>query len=124
MEGTRRLREWEHLQDEIPSLEMALKFIDRPGVNLRNVNLSVDEWKVVSYINPRNTMRQIGRANKMNDMEIRKIVYGLLQAGLVEIIRPEGAPAITPVSRQPTQSGSQEEQVSLINRLIRRIRSL
>ena len=124
MEGTRRLREWEHLQDEIPSLEMALKFIDRPGVNLRNVNLSVDEWRVVSYINPKNTMRQIARANKMNDMEIRKVVYGLLQAGLVEIIRPEGAPAITPVSRQPAQSGSQEEQVSLINRLIRRIRSL
>ena len=56
MEGTRRLREWEHLQDEIPSLDMALKFIDRPGLNLRNVNLSVEEWKVVSYINPKNTM--------------------------------------------------------------------
>ena len=79
------------MQDEIPSLDMALKFIDRPGTNIRNVNLSVEEWRVVSFINPKNTMRQIARATKMNDLEIRRIVYSLLQAGLVEVVRPEGA---------------------------------
>ena len=88
IEGSRQLREWEQLQDEIPSLDMALKFTERP---LKNVNLSVEEWRVVSYINPKNTMRQIGSANKMNDLEVRRIVYGLLQAGLVEVVRPEGA---------------------------------
>ena len=87
IEGSRQLREWEQLQDEIPSLDMALKFTDRP---LKNVNLSVEEWRVVSYINPKNTMKQIAQTNKMNDLEIRRIVYGLLQAGLVEIVRPEG----------------------------------
>ena len=128
IEGTRRLREWEQLQDEIPSLEMALKFADRPGTNIRNVNLSVEEWRVVSYINPRNTIRQIARATKMNDLEIRRIVYSLLQAGLVEIIRPEGVP--TPMIKTPTRIQAQapqktkEEQKSLINRLIARIRSL
>jgi Domain of unknown function (DUF4388) len=128
IEGTRRMREWEQLQDEIPSLEMALKFADRPGTNIRNVNLSVEEWRVVSYINPRNTIRQIARATKMNDLEIRRIVYSLLQAGLVEIIRPEGVPA--PMIKTPTRISAQapqkskEEQKSLINRLIARIRSL
>ena len=128
IEGTRRMREWEQLQDEIPSLEMALKFADRPGTNIRNVNLSVEEWRVVSYINPRNTIRQIARATKMNDLEIRRIVYSLLQAGLVEIIRPEGVPA--PMIKTPTRIPAQapqktkEEQKSLINRLIARIRSL
>jgi hypothetical protein len=128
IEGTRRMREWEQLQDEIPSLEMALKFADRPGTNIRNVNLSVEEWRVVSYINPRNTIRQIARATKMNDLEIRRIVYSLLQAGLVEIIRPEGVP--TPMIKTPTRitaqapQKSKEEQKSLINRLIARIRSL
>jgi hypothetical protein len=79
IEGSRQLREWEQLQDEIPSLDMALKFTDRP---LKNVNLSVEEWRVVSYINPRNTMKQIAQTNKMNDLDVRRIVYGLLQAGL------------------------------------------
>jgi hypothetical protein len=36
-------------------------------------------------------MRQIASATKMNDLEIRRIVYGLLQAGLVVVIRAEGA---------------------------------
>ena len=123
IEGSRQMREWEQLQDEIPSLDMALKFTDRPGTNIRNVNLSVEEWRVVSYINPRNTMKQIASATKMNDLEIRRIVYGLLQAGLVEIIRPEGAQLQVPSVRVfPTDD--KEEQKSLVNRLINRIRSL
>jgi len=122
IEGSRQLREWEQLQDEIPSLEMALKFTERPGANIRNVNLSVEEWRVVSYINPKNTIRQIANAAKMNDLQIRRIVYGLLQAGLVELIRPEGAPIPQPVRVFPTDD--KEEQKSLVNRLITRIRSL
>jgi hypothetical protein len=119
MEGSRQLHEWEQLQDEIPSLEMALKFTDRP---LKNVNLSVEEWRVVSYINPKNTMHQIGSANRMNDMEVRRIVYGLLQAGLVEVVRPEGAHVPVPARTFPTEV--REEQKSLVNKLIGRIRSL
>jgi hypothetical protein len=123
IEGARQMREWEQLQDEIPSLEMALKFTDRPGTNMRNVNLSVEEWRVVSYINPRNTMRQIATATKMNELEIRRIVYGLLQAGLVEVTRVEGAAQPAPSMRvYPTTN--KEEQKSLVNRLINRIRSL
>ncbi len=122
IEGSRQMREWEQLQDEIPSLDMALKFTDRPGANLRNINLSVEEWRVVSYISPRNTIKQIASATKMNDLEIRRIVYGLLQAGLVEICRPEGAAPIPQVRVFPTED--KEEQKTLVNRLISRIRSL
>jgi len=68
IEGTRKMREWEQLQGEIPSLEMALKFSQRPGVNLRNLNLSADEWKVISFINPKNTIRQIAKATNKNDL--------------------------------------------------------
>ena len=122
IEGSRRLREWEQLQEEIPSLEMALKFTDRPGTDLKNVNLSIEEWRVVSYVNPKNTMNQIARTVKMNDLEIRRVVYGLLQAGLVEIIRPGGAAPATPARSFPTQN--KDEQKSLVNRLISRIRSI
>jgi hypothetical protein len=121
IEGSRQMREWEQLQAEIPSLDMSLKFAERPGANIRNVNLSVEEWRVVSYINPKNTIRQIGRATKMNDMEIRRIIYSLLQAGLVEVIRPAG-PTVAPSRAFPTTN--KDEQKSLVNRIISRIRSL
>ena len=119
IEGSRQLREWEQLQDEIPSLDMALKFTDRP---MKNVNLSVEEWRVVSFINPKNSMKQIAQTNKMNEIEMRRIVYGLLQAGLVEIIRPEGMVIPQNPKMFPTQN--KEEQKSLVNKLIGRIRSL
>ncbi len=101
IDGTRKMREWEQLQGEIPSLEMGLKFSDRPGVNLKALNLSVDEWKVISFVNPKNTIRQIAKATNKNDLEIRRIVYSFIQAGLVEMVRPEG---------KPVQQASQLEQ--------------
>lgn len=122
IEGTRQVREWEQLQEEIPSLDMALKFIERPGANLRNVNLNVEEWRVVSFVNPKNTIRQIAQASKLNELEIRRVVFGLIQAGLVEICRPGGAP-VQPTNRMfPVPN--KDEQQSLLNRLISRIRSL
>ena len=131
IEGTRKMREWEQLQGEIPSLEMALKFSERQGVNLRNLTLSVDEWKVISFINPKNTIHQIAKATNKNDLEIRRIVYSFIQAGLVEMVRPEGVPVIQPVQPIPQIQpriapiqGSKTEFTSLINRIINRIRSI
>lgn len=119
IEGSRQLRELEQLQDEIPSLDMALKFTERP---LTNVNLSVEEWKVVKFVDPKNTMKQIGATNKLGDLEVRKIVYGLLQAGLVEIVRPTGTVIQASPKTYPTQD--KEEQKTLINKLIGRIRTM
>jgi hypothetical protein len=123
IEGTRQMREWEHLQDEIPSLDMALKFTDRPGANIRNLSLSMEEWRVISFINPHNSIRQIATATRKNDHDIRRIVYSFLQAGLVEIIRHPEVAVPNPAMRTfPTDD--REEQRSLIHRLINRIRSL
>jgi hypothetical protein len=119
IEGSRQLRELERLQDEIPSLDMALKFTDRP---LTNVNLSVDEWKVVKFVDPKNTMKQIASASKLSDIEVRRIVYGLLQAGLVELTRPSNVPPKPNLNQFPTQD--KDEQKNLINKLIGRIRTM
>ena len=110
MEGSRRLEEWEQLQHELPNLDVALRFAKRPQARLRDISLSVEEWRVVSFINPRNTVRQIAQYNNLSDFQIRKIVYGLLQAGLVELVssgaagasRPSGTTAPAPVAmRRP-----------------------
>jgi hypothetical protein len=124
IEGSRRLREWEQLQDELPNLDLALKFTDRPGVNLQKLNMSIEEWRVVSYINPKNSIKQIGKATKMSDLEIRRVVYSLLQAGLVELVRAEGAARSLPGLESAMAGQTKEEQKNLVNRLIGRIRSL
>jgi len=128
MEGSRRIKEIERLRDEIPNLDVTLHFTDRPDARLRNINLSVEEWRVVSFINPKNTIRQIAQANTMNDFQIRKIVYGMLQAGLVEMIVPKGQAA--PPAARPGPPTAQPPPPkpgvtkSLVNRLISRIKQL
>ena len=111
LEGSRRVKEWERLQDELPDLSMALRFTDRPQAQLRNINLSVDEWRVISYINPRNSIKQIAQRIGMDDFQIRRIIYGLLQAGLVEMLEPEGAAA-----RRAAAAASQRLQETVASR--------
>lgn len=127
IEGSRKLKEWEHLKDEIPSLDMALKFAERPGVNIGNFNLSAKEWQVISYINPKNSIRQIAKTNRLSDLEIRRIIYGLLQAGLVEIVRPKEVSELAThqfPSPIPVTKVEQQQKRSLIQKLIDRIRSI
>ena len=128
IESARRMRESERLIEELPSLDMALRFTEHPNINIRDMKLSVEEWRVVSFINPKNSMKAIAKANNLSDLEVRRIVYGLLQAGLVEVIRPEGAARPLPFGlsgRKPAPTAAEKSKTrSLVNRLIARIRSL
>jgi hypothetical protein len=83
----------------------------------------VEEWRVISFINPRNTVKQIGQSNGMDDFQIRKIVYGMLQAGLVELTRPEGiaVPSAAAGSRRRGVEKPPAVKRSVVERLINRI---
>jgi hypothetical protein len=125
IDATRLTYEREMLEDEIPSLDMAVKFSDRPGANLEKIRLNPEEWKVVNYVNPKNTLRQISRTLHLTEMETRRIIYALLQAGIVELIRPAGVPVAVSLGNQTTPAPRVvKPQESLVNRLISRIRSL
>jgi hypothetical protein len=112
---------------------MALRFTDRPDTRLRNISLSVEEWRVVSFINPRNSIRQIAQFNNMSDFQIRKIVYGMLQAGLVEMVQIEGVAPVSPRPGAPARPAEPGKPAmppapavkrSVITRLIDRIKRL
>ncbi len=133
MEGSRRLKEWERLQEEVPNLDIALRFADRPTTPLRDINLTVKEWRVISFINPHNTIRKIAQYNSMSEFEIRKIAYSLLQAGLVEVVRAPRSVATARVEGSAEPPGQQAKPVAqrrpavkrgLVQRLINRIREL
>jgi len=125
LEGSRRIQESELLQSELPDLNsVALRFTDNPDARLRNVNLSVEEWRVISFINPRNTIKQIAQSNGMDDFQIRKIVYGMLQAGLVELTRPEGAASPSAVVGRRGVEKPPAVKRSVVERLINRIKRI
>jgi len=127
LEGSRRIQEAGRLQDELPDLAtVALKITDKP---LRDVKLTQDDWRVISHIHPRNSVKQIAQNNNMDEFQIRKIVYGMMQAGIVELIRPEGMEqrkAKTPVTRAARKAASQSpaEKRSVVTKLIDRIKRI
>ncbi len=124
IEGARRIKEAEELIQHLPNLDMALKFPENPREKFKGIHLSVEEWRVVSYVNPKNTIRKIAKANNMSEVEIRRIVYGLEQAGLVEIVKPLTAEA-NPNGQAPTRraKAAQPVQRDVVKKLIDKIKS-
>ncbi|MBK5106545.1 MAG: DUF4388 domain-containing protein [Anaerolineales bacterium] len=126
LEGSRQIKELEYLEDEIPTLEIGVKFVDRPGANVGNLSLTSDEWQVIPYIDPKNSLKKIALVTGMTDLEIRKVVYSLVQAGVVEMVRPEMPEGTQPPIQLADQlvQGDKEDGKSLLFRIIDRIKSL
>jgi hypothetical protein len=131
IEGTRRIKEWGQLRDDLPSLDIAIKFVDKPDTRLRNVRLTAEEWRVISFVSPKNSLRQIADACGMNEFQIRKTVYRLLLAGLVEIVRPKAeAPTrtVVPTEARHGHGASTPSPPTvdrgLLTRLVRRIKTI
>jgi hypothetical protein len=128
IEFTRVRDEVEELNKHIPNLDLALKFPENPKEKFKGVHLSVEEWRVVSFVNPKNTIRQIAKANNMSDVEIRRVVYGLEQAALVEIVPPIGAdPKAAGAKRAPTSRRMRTQQPiqrDVVSKLIDKIKSI
>ncbi len=88
LEGNRRQQEWERLRDEIPDLDAPLRFAERPNTNLRDISLTREQWQVISYINSKNTIKQIGEYLGLDEFQVRRVVFSLKQNGLIEMAQP------------------------------------
>lgn len=120
MEGVRRLQEVERLKEELPDLDIPLRLTSRPEA-IRKVQLSAEEWRVISQVNGRNTIEQIMRRLSMDEIQIRRIVYGLLQAGLIELGTP---PPATPPAGVPARELGVGVSRSVVEKLINYFRRL
>ncbi len=123
---TRRQRDSDQLARELPNLDFALRFPEDPQTKFKGIQLSVEEWRVVSFINPKNSIRQIAKACNMTDMEIRRVVYGLINAGLVELVKPveQPKPGMKPGMKTAPRPGATAIQRPTISKLIDKISKL
>ncbi len=132
VEGSRRLEESERLNDELPDLNIRFQFVPKPENRLGKMNLTQDEWRIINYISPKNSIQQIAQANQLSDFEVRRTIYGLMEAGLIEPIRVPGSArpenngrlSRSEQARNNRPAESIEDKRGVVNRLIDRIRSL
>jgi hypothetical protein len=121
VEGARQSSRGKALVDDLPDPDAVLKFPEKPRHDIKNINLNKEEWRVISFVKPGNTIRQIGIAAGLEELETRRIVFGLLQASIVEIERNAPQPKPGVQTRKLTQPEI-EEQKSLVTRIIGRFR--
>lgn len=129
IEGSRQKQRDQEINAVIDSLDVSLRFPENPKEKFKGIHLSVDEWKVVSYVNPKNSLRQVMKALNMSELEIKKIVYGLHQAGLVEIVRQRPAdartaPASGTKSSRVAKRRSSATNKKVVNKLIDKLKSM
>ncbi len=126
IELSRREEMLTELNNFLPDLDRPLKFPPDLKQKFQGVHLSVEEWRVVSYVDPKNTIRQIAKASNMSDVEIRRVVYGLVQAGLVQVVEPAAGSALQNSSgrRARPRPKSSNVQADVVNRLISKIKSM
>ena len=93
MEGVRRIDEWSRIRDRIPTLDVIVRFADQPAERAKGVNLTPDEWRVFARINGADDIATIARLTQLSDFDVCRIIYGFIQAGLVEVARAQAMPS-------------------------------
>lgn len=126
VEGARKLEQDEEINKVIDDLDMALRFPENPREKFKGIHLSVDEWKVVSYVNPKNTIRQIMKVLNMSEAEIKRVVFALHQAGLIQLVRKTAAsqPVDARTSRRRKKRAGNQPDKKVINKLIDKLKSI
>lgn len=113
IEGGRRIKESGELDKIVGSLDISLKFAENAKQKFKGVDLTVDEWKIVPYVDPKNTLRQIMKVVNLSELQIKRIVYSLNQAGLIEIISSSKPALVNRPNRPQKPQAAPERRVVL-----------
>jgi hypothetical protein len=119
MEGVRRIDEWSRVKDRIPDTNMIARSLDQPGEHTKRIKLEPEEWRVFARVNGKDTLATIAQKTNLGDFDVCRIVYGLMTAGLVEVVRKPAVARTAGRAGQPVRF-----KKSLVARIIERVRSM
>ncbi|MCK4233978.1 DUF4388 domain-containing protein [candidate division WOR-3 bacterium] len=88
LDAAKQIDEWKRIEKIIPSVEMIVDFVEDPNVSSEEINLSPDEWKILSLITGERSIRDVAQLAKLTEFNTAKIFYGLISSGLVNLKRP------------------------------------
>ena len=84
LEGTRRVDEWSILKKNIPDKQMVFK-INRSVEEQRDtVNLTANEWRIISLINGKRTVQQVVEDSGNDEFSVYRVINSLISSGLIE----------------------------------------
>lgn len=109
MEAARRLDEWRVLSKKVPSVDLVPELLTRENRH-EQITLNPHEWMVLTKIDGRRPITEIGRLLNISSFEVAKILYGMITSELV-------------VLKKKPEHASDEQNSELID-IAARIRSI
>jgi hypothetical protein len=84
MEAARRLDEWRVLSKKVPSVEYVPELLTRENRH-EQITLNPQEWMIVTRIDGRRSIVDIGKTLNMSSFDVAKILYGMVTSELVAL---------------------------------------
>jgi hypothetical protein len=91
MEAARRLDEWRVLSKKIASIEQVPELQTRENRH-EQITLNPQEWMLITRIDGRRSIADIGKALNMSSFDIAKILYGMITSELVALKKKSSGP--------------------------------
>jgi hypothetical protein len=101
LEGTRRVDEWEILRKNISDPEMVFKINKHVEEKKDTVNLTANEWRIISLVDGKRTVQQIIADSGQDEFVVYRMINSLISSGLIEKRQAAGAPAIADKNEAP-----------------------
>jgi hypothetical protein len=86
MEASRRLDEMDIITRKIPSIDAVMAMAAKPPEGAVEINITPDEWRLLVLVDGSRSVGAIAATVGVDDFDAMKTVFGLLSAGLVEVV--------------------------------------
>ncbi len=77
-----RKQEWEKIRKVVPSSRAVFRLSTQPSSE--DMNIKADQWKVLALANGARTEAEIGETLKWDESKTSRVIYQLVQSGLLE----------------------------------------
>jgi hypothetical protein len=91
MEAARRLDEWRVLSRKIASVEQVPDLQTREGRH-EQITLNPQEWMIITKIDGRRSISDIGKVLNISSFDVAKILYGMITSELVALKKKSERP--------------------------------
>ncbi|MDD3627510.1 MAG: DUF4388 domain-containing protein [bacterium] len=89
MEGSRRIDEWELIEEIIPKSTTVFRFTKDFDKKILNIELHHAEKEVLRLIDGKKDVKSLRKAIGIDEFETMKILFSLIQAKIIEVIPEE-----------------------------------
>lgn len=107
MEASRRLDEFEVIKRKIPSGAAILGMAATPPEGAVEINITPEEWRILVLVDGTRSVNDIAGMVGLDEFGAMRVLYGLVSAGLIELISDDeaGRPAAVDT---PLETSSEE----------------